>query len=183
MRKSKQLSINDVFTELNVIFDEDKPAFISLLEDNLNISEYIPASFYNHFYKRFGRNRKYSLPAFISALVIQLIFSIPTVKLLRQFLMYSKPIREFCGFDTVPDEEKFTHFKQDFCDDLKSLFENLVDITEPICKKLSSKLSSALIFDTTGSEAFVTEKIQNTLIILLSKLSHLKRIIQTLMFI
>jgi hypothetical protein len=43
---------------------------------------------------------------------------------------HSKPMRDFHGFDTVPDEGKFTRFKQDFCDDLKAMFDDLVELTE-----------------------------------------------------
>ena len=157
MNKSYQLKLSDIYDDCNKLLEEDTPAFIKLLEDNLNISEYIPASFYMSFYQHFGRTRKYSLEAFVTALVIQLVFSIPTVKLLRQFLVYSKPLRKFCGFDTLPDEGKFSTFKKVFAADLKVLFEHLVEITEPICQKLSPELSSVLIFDTTGIEAYVTE--------------------------
>ena len=58
--------------------------------------------------------RKYPLQAFLWALIIQRIFSIPTDQLLLTFLAYSKPLREFCGFTKVPDASKITRFKQDF---------------------------------------------------------------------
>lgn len=44
----------------------------------------------------------------------QLILSIPTVSLLIVFLKYSQELRDFCGFDVVPDASKFTRLKQDF---------------------------------------------------------------------
>lgn len=93
----------------------------------------------------------------IKALLLQLIFSIPTVSLLIIFLKYSQELRDFCGFDTVPDASKFTRFKQDFLLDLQSLFHNLVDLTEPICQQMDKEKASLLIFDTSGIEAFVTE--------------------------
>ena len=85
-------------------------------------------SFY--FYASTSRARKYLLQAFLWALIIQRIFSIPTDQLLLTFLAYSKPLREFCGFSKVPDASKITRFKQDFWDDLQLVFDNLVDITE-----------------------------------------------------
>lgn len=57
----------------------------------------------------------------------------------------------------VPDASKFTRFKQDFLPDLQSMFDHLVDLTEPICQKLDPALASMTIFDTSGIEAWVTE--------------------------
>ena len=52
---------------------------------------------------------------------------------------------------------KITRFKQDFLTDLQSVFDQLVDVTEPICQNTDEKLSSMLIFNTSGIEAYVTE--------------------------
>ena len=59
-------------------------------------------------------------------------------QLLLTFLVYSKPLRDFCGFTKVPDASKITRFKQDFLDDLQLVFDQLVDITEPICQAVDS---------------------------------------------
>ena len=66
-------------------------------------------------------------------LIIQRIFSIPTDSLLLVFLHYSKALRNFCVFSKVPDVSKITRFKQDCLLDLQSVFDSLVDVTEPIC--------------------------------------------------
>ncbi len=113
--------------------------------------------FRNHFYASTGRTRKYPLQAFLWALIIQRIFSIPTDQLLLTFLTYSKPLREFCGFSKVPDASKITRFKQDFLDDLQLVFDKLVDVTEPICQAIDSANADMTIFDSSGIEAFVTE--------------------------
>ena len=153
----KQLSLAEIFTDCQEKLDNDKPAFLSLLETHIDIDEIIPISFRNHFYASTGRTRKYSLQAFLWALIIQRIFSIPTDQLLLVFLAYSKPLRDFCGFDKVPDASKITRFKQDFLDDLQSVFEHLVDLTEPICQAIDSAKADMTIFDSSGIEAFVTE--------------------------
>ena len=41
--------------------------------------------------------------------------------------------------------------------DLQSVFDKLVDITEPICRDIDNNLASMLLFDTSGIEAYVTE--------------------------
>ena len=93
----------------------------------------------------------------LKALLLQRIFSIPADTLLIVFLKYSQELRDFCGFDVVPDGSKFTRFKQDFLLDLQSMFDHLVDLTEPICQKLNPALADMTIFDTSGIEAWVME--------------------------
>ena len=90
-------------------------------------------------------------------MIIQRLFSIPTDSLLPVFLHYSRHLREFCDYTKVPDASKITRFKQDFLLDLQSVFDKLVDITEPICQDIDNNLSSMLLFDTSGIKAYVTE--------------------------
>lgn len=70
----KQLSLGDFFTDCQNIFENDKPAFLSLLENHIDLDEIIPASFYSHFYASTGRTRKYPLKAMLWSLIIQRIF-------------------------------------------------------------------------------------------------------------
>ena len=153
----KQLSLAEIFEDCQNKFDNDKPAFLSLLETHIDLDEIIPITFRNHFYASTGRTRKYSLNSLLWALIIQRIFSIPTDQLLLTFLAYSKPLREFCGFTKVPDASKITRFKQDFLAELQLVFDNLVDLTEPICQAIDSAKADMTIFDSSGIEAFVTE--------------------------
>lgn len=57
----KQLSLNDIFRDCQGKFESDKPAFLSLLEQHIDIDEIIPITFRNHFYASTGRTRKYPL--------------------------------------------------------------------------------------------------------------------------
>ena len=50
----KQLSLNDIFQNK---FEYDKPAFLSLLDQHINLDEIIPVTFYNHFYSSTVRTR------------------------------------------------------------------------------------------------------------------------------
>ena len=84
----KQLSLADIFSDCQNKFENDKPVFLSLLENHIDIDEIIPISFRNHFYASTGRARKYPLNALLWALIIQHIFSIPTDQLLLTFLAY-----------------------------------------------------------------------------------------------
>jgi hypothetical protein len=89
----------------------------------------------------------------LSALIIQKILSIPTIQLLIYILNLSKELRELCGFPRIPSPSQFSRFKS-----LSELFfNNLVNITEPICRDINSALSNILIADTTGFEPYVSE--------------------------
>jgi hypothetical protein len=174
----KQISLADIFSDCQEKFENDKYQFLSLLENTINLNKFIPISFRNHFYASTGRPREYSLNAMLWALLLQRIFSIPTDSLLIIFLKYSKELREFCGFNKVPDASKFTHFKQDFILDLQSMFDNLVDVTEPICQQIDKAKASMAIFDTSGIEAYVTEnnpKFSNRII---SQLKSYKKVMK-----
>lgn len=153
----KQLTLAEIFEDCQHKFDNDKYQFLSLLDEAINLDEIVPVSFISHFYASTGRPRKHQLYPMLKALLIQRIFSIQMDTLLIVFLKYSQELRDFCGFDVVPDGSKFTRFKQDFLSDLQSMFDHLVDLTEPICQNLDPALASMTIFDTSGIEAWVTE--------------------------
>ena len=157
MIPQKQLSLADIFEDCQNLLQEDKPAFLSLLESHIRLNEIIPESFFNHYYSWTGRPRTYPLTAMLWALIIQKIFSIPTDQLLLVFLHYTRHLRDFCGFSKVPDASKITRFKQDFLPDLQLVFDKLVDLTEPICQAIDSEKASMTIFDSSGIEAFVRE--------------------------
>jgi len=91
------------------------------------------------------------------ALFLQRIFHyVEDIQLLNT-LRFSSEMRDYCGFRKVPDASKLTRFKQDFCDDIRAVFERIVDLTEPICREMDEKLADLLIFDTTGIESYVSE--------------------------
>ena len=153
----KQLSLADIFSDCQNKFDNNKYEFLSILDETINLDEIVPTSFVCHFHAATGRPRKHLLYPMLKALLLQLIFSIPTTSLLIVFLKYSQELRDFCGFDVVPDASKFTRFKQDFLLDLQSMFDHMVELTEPICQKIDNQKASMLLFDTSGIEAWVTE--------------------------
>ena len=74
MIPQKQLTLADIFENCQDIFESDKPQFLTLLENHIDLDEIIPVSFYNHYYEATGRNRKYSLNAMLWALIIQRLF-------------------------------------------------------------------------------------------------------------
>lgn len=80
-------------------------------------------------------------------------FLIPTDSLLLVFLMYSRYLRKIRIFDKVPTTSKITRFKQDFLLNLQLVFDNLVDVTEPICQAIDSAKADMTISNSSGIEA------------------------------
>ena len=152
------------------MFMDDVPSFFQLLEQHLDISLFIPQSFYNAFYQKLGRSRLYPLTGFLSALILQKIFSIPTDSLLILFLNLCKEFRDFCGFSKVPDAPLFTRFKLGFEKHIELMFQQMVEYTEPICQQIDSSLAQILTFDTSGIELYVHENNPKTLNALIRKL-------------
>jgi transposase len=165
-----QLSLAEHFQDCRSFFESDTPTFFSLLKENINFSDFIPNSFYDAFYKSLGRTREYPLHGFLTALILQKVFTIPSDSLLIILLHLCKELREFCGFSKVPDASKFTHFKQDFLPYLEQMFSAMVDYTEPICMAIDKTLASTITFDTTGIELYVKENNPKTLNALIKKL-------------
>ena len=112
--KFHQISLKETFFDCKDILIDDAPSFFRLLEEHCDISDFVPSVFYNAFYQSLGRKRLYPLTGFLSALILQKIFSIPTDSLLILFLSLCKELRDFCGFSKVPDAPLFTRFKQNF---------------------------------------------------------------------
>ena len=61
MIPQKQLTLADIFEDCKDIYESDKPQFLTLLENHIDLDEIIPVSFRNHYYASTGRNRKYPL--------------------------------------------------------------------------------------------------------------------------
>lgn len=168
--KYRQLSLKDTFSDCQDLFTEDSPSFFQLLNEHFDIQDFIPFVFTNAFYQHLGRSRLYPLTGFLSALILQKIFSIPTDSLLILFLSLCKELRDFCGFSKVPDAPLFTRFRQNFEPYIELMFRQMVDFTEPICQLIDPALAQILTFDTSGVELFVTENNPKTLNALIKKL-------------
>lgn len=165
--KYSQLTLAENFSECQDLLTSDTPTFFSLLEEHINLSDFIPVEFYCAFHLSLGRKRDYPLKGFLSALILQKILTIPTDSLLITLLSLCRELRDFCGFTKVPNAPMFTRFKQTFIPYLELMFSKMVDYTEPICQAIDSTLASIITFDTSGIELYVKEnnpKYLNTLI-------------------
>ncbi|WP_326906634.1 transposase [Sedimentibacter sp. MB31-C6] len=165
--KYSQLTLAENFSECQDLLTSDTSTFFSLLEEHINLCDFIPVEFYCAFHLSIGRKRDYPLKGFLSALILQKILTIPTDALLINLLSLCRELRDFCGFTKVPDAPMFTRFKQTFIPQLELMFSKMVDYTEPICQAIDSTLASIITLDTSGIELYVKEnnpKYLNTLI-------------------
>lgn len=156
-KKCVQMSLMNTYHKIEDCLENDKPELFKLLDEHLDWDEIIPDTFYRAFYKRVGRKRDYRLKSFMRALFLQRIFHYVEDTQLLNTLRFSYEMRDYCGFDKVPDPSKITRFKQDFCEHIRDVFERLVDLTEPICREMDKALADMLVFDTTGVESYVAE--------------------------
>lgn len=168
--KYHQISLCETFSDCQNKLIDDSPSFFHVLSEYFDLDEFIPAEFHSAFYLSIGRSRIYSLHAFLSAFILQKIFSIPTDSLLLLFLNICKELRVFCGFSKVPDASLMSRFKHDFEFYIELMFQQMVDYTEPICQLIDSTLAQMLTFDTSGIELYVSENNPKTLNALIKKL-------------
>ena len=152
-----QFNLGNIYSECSEMFKEQRPEFLELLNKYIDINSYIPYSFKKAFYADTGRPRGCSLYGYVSALILQKIFNIPSDTLLILILNLSSEVRHFCGIDNVPDNSKWTRFKQNFADYLQEMFIALVDFTEPICQSIDPELATMLSYDTSAIESYVAE--------------------------
>lgn len=154
---AKQLNLCDVSKDFDKFYYQNQNSLLAILDEFINISDYIPSSFYQRYYSHFGRNRDFSLESMLNSFLLKNLLSIPSIDLLISFLNISAEMRCFCGFLRVPNKSQFSRFKSTFFYDLNDLFNNLVDITENLAYEVNPFLASILVTDTTGFEAYVAE--------------------------
>ena len=138
------MSLFDTYNDVRTKMEENPSEFLALLEKHINFRELIPNDFYLAFYLRFGRPHKYDLESFIRYFVLQKILGITYDSTFLNLLRMCIELREFCGFEKVPDASKITRFKQTFVSQISKMFDNLAEITEPICREIDAKKADCL---------------------------------------
>ena len=74
--KFSQISIFDIYEDVNASFTEKKSELVSLLENHIDFSSLISYEFSRAYYSSLGRKHKYHLVSVIKALVIQKLFAL-----------------------------------------------------------------------------------------------------------
>jgi glucose-specific phosphotransferase system IIA component len=97
------MSLYDTYKCVAASMEDDKPKLFRQLDEHIDWDSLIPARFYLAFYRNIGRPRKYPLVAFLKSLVLQKIFGYVNDSVLLVTLRHSREMRNFCGFEKVPD--------------------------------------------------------------------------------
>jgi len=147
----------DIYNGVSEAIEQHKPQLIRFLEEHIDFDKLIPVNFKLAFYRHMGRKHKYHLESYIRAFVVQKLLGIPKDTLLLSVLRLSAELRDFCGFDKVPDASQLTRFRENYKSYLAEMFEHLVDLTESICREINAKKADYFIYDTTGIELPVAE--------------------------
>lgn len=66
---TKQLTLCDVSTDFDKFYNQNKNDLLSLLNEFIDISEFIPFSFYQKYYSHFGKKRGFSLESMFNAFI------------------------------------------------------------------------------------------------------------------
>jgi len=77
--------------------------------------------------------------------------------MLIDLLASSSEIRKFCGFKKIPHKSKFSRFRKKYINEIENMYNSLVNITEPICRKMGENFASHIIYDTSGINPYVKE--------------------------
>jgi len=134
-----------------------KPDFLSLLKEHINLSALIPQEFRKAYYKNTGKPRDHKLESMLWFGQLQNFIGVKDDAAMLRVLQLSSELREFCGFVNVPDAYCISTFRKDFAEYLGLLFEHLVEVTEPICRAIDPKKADYLLYDPTGIKAKVSE--------------------------
>lgn len=172
-----QLTFNNFMDNFDDLTSEATPKLFHLFNSYINIDKLIPPSFKEDYYSTVGSPREYSLSSMINFFILKNILGFSESKQLLNILRISNDIRKFCGFAKIPHESQISRFNTNYLKYINEMFHHLVDITEPMCKDINSYLSTILISDTTGFEAYVKEnnpKFHQSLISQGKKIAKLK---------
>ena len=112
--KYHQMSLKEVFYDCQGLCTDDAPSFFQLLNQHLDLDAFIPVSFSNAFYRSLGRKRLYPPASFLSALIPQKIFSIPTDWIIHHITFLDDDFKQ--AHPEMPVEKK-----SDFPDEDKSI--------------------------------------------------------------
>ncbi|PXV62293.1 hypothetical protein C8C78_13511 [Halanaerobium congolense] len=118
----KQLSFGDLYEQAKDWAKNDKPQFLEMLNQYLNLSEFFPSSFYSAYYNYFGRNRTYSLESMLSAFILQKTLGIPTLVLLVK--VYAFAYKSMPSSAQVNNEIKQLYINGHFCYVYKAVIVN-----------------------------------------------------------
>ena len=74
---AKQLNFCNISNKFDTFYNQNQDNLLSLLDEFINISDFIPFSFYQNYYSELGSKRDFSLESMLSAFILKNILTIP----------------------------------------------------------------------------------------------------------
>ncbi|MCL2221649.1 MAG: hypothetical protein FWC20_05805 [Oscillospiraceae bacterium] len=74
--KKEQMSLIETYEDVCLKMEESKPEFLSLLDEHIDFTKFIPADFIWAFYRRNGRRCEYTLEGFLKFCILQKVLGI-----------------------------------------------------------------------------------------------------------
>jgi hypothetical protein len=71
---AKQLNFCDISTDFDKFYNQNQNNLLNLLNQFINISDFIPFSFYQKYYSHFGTKRDFSLESMLSLLFLKIFY-------------------------------------------------------------------------------------------------------------
>ena len=71
---AKQLNFCDISTDFDKFYNQNQSNLLTLLNQFINISDFIPFSFYQKYYSHFGKKRDFSLESMLYAFILKKYF-------------------------------------------------------------------------------------------------------------
>ena len=68
---AKQLNLSNISTDFDKFYNQNQETLLSLLDEFVNISDFIPFSFYQSYYSKFGSKRDFSLESMLNAFILK----------------------------------------------------------------------------------------------------------------
>ncbi|ABP66276.1 hypothetical protein Csac_0656 [Caldicellulosiruptor saccharolyticus DSM 8903] len=153
----KQLSFLELYEHVKNVALNKPHSLLGFFNNFIDLSQFIPQSFYKAYYHYFGKHREFSLESILCAFFVQKILKLSTLTQLRAVLLNSFELRNFCNLIKVPSISTFSRFRKFFCSEIETLFYNIAKYAQNLSSQLNPELASTIIFDTTALKPMLKE--------------------------
>jgi len=69
-----QLNFCDVSKDFDKFYNQNQETLLTLLDEFINISDFIPFSFYQNYYSKLGSKRDFSLESMLNAFILKIFY-------------------------------------------------------------------------------------------------------------
>lgn len=104
------MSLEDIYNGVSESMESKKSELVALLEEHIDLDEWIPYKFREAFYGKMGRDHIYHLESFLWFIILKKLFGLSQNTQMISILKCSSELRDLCGFNKVPDASQIMRF-------------------------------------------------------------------------